>query len=259
MNNSGLADEEKSVSAIYQDKLIADSYLEKRLQFSWQRLLHEKQVAAVNNAIRSYLPKNILELAPGPARLAVELYRVKQGIMIENSEQMVSIALERLAKSGLDRVWKVINGSAFELDEIIPNQSFDFVYTFRFVRHYREIDRIKLYESVKSRLVTNGIFIFDVVNEILRDKIESRNREKPSDEISIYDATYTIQTFQEEMKQNGFDIISLEPLIRHFGLQSWLSYKFDDVFSKAIPKLIYWLEKLPSRQPLEWIVVCQKK
>jgi hypothetical protein len=66
--NKPLADEQRSVAAIYESGAIAGSYLDKRMLFSWQRLLHQRQVAILNGALAQFAPANLLEVAPGPAR-----------------------------------------------------------------------------------------------------------------------------------------------------------------------------------------------
>jgi SAM-dependent methyltransferase len=252
-----LADEIHSVGAIYKEKAVAGSYLEKRLQFSWQRLLHEKQVGALNRTIDAHHP-SILELAPGPARLSVLLEGVKRGVMVENSEEMIEIARRRLAERGLEAAWKVIRGNAFELDRIFPTDTFDFAYTFRFIRHFREAERMRLYELLRGRLSAGGLLMFDVVNAPTRNAIETRIKTRSPEEIAIYDVSYTAEEFVGEMKNNGFRVVSMEPVIARFVLQSWISYKLDDVVPGLASGAVRLLEKIPAQHPLEWVAVCQR-
>jgi hypothetical protein len=60
------------------------------------------------------------------------------------------------------------------------------------------------------------------------------------------------------MERNGFEVLTLEPVLRHFWLQSVISYKFDDFASRMSFKVVEGLEKIPSRNPLEWVAVCRK-
>lgn len=252
------ADNENAVAAMYQNQSIADNYLEERLRFSWQRLLHKKQVAAINRIVASYRPEKVLELAPGPARLSISLQGIKEGIMVENSEEMILIALKRLREFGLDSIWKVVHGNAFELDKFIEANSCDFCFTFRFIRHFHLEDRKRLYELIRQQLTSRGFLMLDVVNASTRAKIEAKLEEKANQELCIYDARYSQSDFEREMKHNGFKVISMEPVIRNFGLQSWLSYKSDDICNELVMTAIFLLEKIPSRHPLEWIAFCQK-
>jgi hypothetical protein len=252
------ADDEITVAAQYQDGFVADNYLAERLRFSWQNLLHQKQVAAINRVLESFLPLKVLELAPGPARLSVNLKGVKHGFMVENSEEMIVIALKRLRDSGLDRVWEIIHGNAFNLDRLIEASSCDFCFTFRFIRHFHLNDRVRLYRLIRERLTSRGFLMLDVVNEFTRAKIDARQRGKLNQKLCIYDASYSESNFKKELDSNGFKVIMMEPVINYFSLQSWLSYKFDDVFRRVTMTAVSFLEKIPSRHSLEWIALCQK-
>ncbi len=253
-----LADEIHSVGAIYKETAIADSYLEKRLRFSWQRLLHEKQAATLNRVIDVHRPTSVLELAPGPARLSTFLKGITYGVMIENSQEMIAIARRRLAEHGLEAVWKIINGNAFEIDRILSTETFDFAYTFRFIRHFRETERKRLYELLWDRLSVGGLLMFDVVNGPTRNAIEAGMKTTLPNEIAIYDARYTAEEFVNEMKDSGFQVVSMQPIVTHFALQSWFSYKLDDIVPGFASIVIRLLERVPSQQPLEWVALCEK-
>jgi len=253
-----LADEHRSVAAIYESGAIAGSYLDKRMQFSWQRLLHDRQVAILQKAFDGANPERVLEVAPGPARLSVELKGVKRATMVENSEEMIAIARERLQRAGLAAAWDVVGGNAFELTRHVPAGAFDFAYTFRFLRHFRTQEREQLYAMLRDSLRPQGLLVFDVVGEVVHRKLEEKNPTRSAAEIAIYDVTYTPESFRAEMKKNGFEVVSLEPVLGYFGLQSLLSYKLDDVIRPVIPPLLRALELLPSGTPLEWVAVCRK-
>lgn len=254
-----LADEQRSVAAIYESGAIAGAYLDKRMQFSWQRMLHQKQVAILNATLARLAPASLLEVAPGPARLAVELIHGARGTMVENSEEMIAIARGRLMQAGLDSRWKVLQGDAFNLGGYVQPESFDFAYTFRFLRHFRTPEREQLYANLRQSLKTGGHLVFDVVGDVVYQQVEARNPQRAAGEIAIYDVTYTAESFAEEMKRNGFEVVKLHPVLKHFTLQSLLSYKLDDVVGPLIPAALGALELLPSSAPLEWVAVCRKR
>lgn len=257
--NHAIADKPETVAAIYESSSIADTYLEKRMRFSWQRLMHTKQVAALNRAIAQHRPGRVLEVAPGPARLSVELRGIQRGVMVENSEQMITIATERLKHRQLDKTWQVIGGDAFKLSSLVSRNTFEFAFTFRFLRHFRTSEREQLYESIRQCLTDSGLLMFDVVNGTVRERIEVPNAAPSKDEIPIYDVTYTPSTFETEMQRNGFDVVSLEPVLRHFTLQSGLSYRLENRSRAVSSVVVNVLEAIPSQQPLEWIALCRKK
>lgn len=254
-----VADEKKSVAALYEDASVAESYLQKRMKFAWQRLLHKRQIREMNRIIGNCRPDKVLEIAPGPARLAVELQGIERGVMVENSEEMIAIARSRLASVGLQKTWDVVGGDAFALQKILPEASFGLAFTFRFLRHFRDAEREQLYASVRSRLAQHGLLVFDVVNSTMLQRIEQANPTKPSDELAVYDVSYTAEQFEQEMQRNGFTVEEMIPVIRHFPLQSMLSYKLDDVVPSISRAAVRWAEAIPSKSPLEWIAVCRKR
>lgn len=258
VNETRPADDESGVAAIYQDQSVAANYLEERLRFSWQRLLHREQVSAINKVVATRQPTRVLELAPGPARLSSCVVGVRDGIMVENSWEMIPIALRRLCDCGLDHVWKIVHGSAFELDGLIDASSFDLCFTFRFIRHFHPEDRERLYASIRHALTSRGLLMLDVVDGLTREKIHAKSANEATSGLSIYDATYTETDFESEMERYGFKVISMQPVVRNFALQSWISYKCDDVVGWLAETTVSLLETVPSVHPLEWIALCQK-
>jgi len=252
------ADDPGSVAAVYEDDGVADTYLAKRTTFSWQKLLHRRQVEVLNRVIAARRPASVLELAPGPARLSTDVTGIRRGVMVENSEAMIRIARQRLRQRGLDAVWSVKAGSAFDLGQLLHGEQFELAFTFRFIRHFRENERARLYREIHERLATEGVLVFDVVGRRVRDALDARATALPRGELSVYDATYAPEQIRAEMHRNGFSIVELVPVLTHFHLQSWLSYKGDDVAPSIVGAVIRGLERLPSRSPLEWVAVCRK-
>jgi len=255
-----MAKDEYSVSKLYQNQTIADEYVEKRFNFSWQRLLHAKQVQFIETAVNLYSPVNILELAPGPARISVDLNCITKGYMIENSQAMIDVAKKKLKEKGTLGLWEIFQGNAFELDKFDTIlEKMDLIYTFRFIRHFHKADRVRLYESMKRMLTTGGLFLLDVVNKPLRLKLEKKIQPLPDDALPVYDVTYTKEEFVNEMDENGFDVISFEPVLTNFEIQKFISIKFYDIFPALEEKLVNALERIPLSQPLEWLALCKKQ
>lgn len=255
MEKNKLASDEETVSALYKDTDVAQSYIDQRFSFSWNRLLHDRQVSEINNVIRDYAPSTILEVAPGPVRIATDLVGVKKGVMVEYSKEMIEVGNMRLRDAGQDNIWDLRHGNAFELSKI--NLQFDFLYTFRFIRHFHTEERIRLYQEMNSCLQPNGLIMFDVVNESVREKLNSKNS-KPKDELDVYDVLYTENSFKKEMSDNNFEVLRMVPVICHFDLQSFLSYKFDDRIRPLSNLSVKLLEKISSKNPLEWVALCRK-
>jgi SAM-dependent methyltransferase len=257
MRQESRAHDESSVAALYQDTAVASTYMRKRFNHSWSQLLHQSQVAAVNQVIRQYQPATILEIAPGPARIAAELQGVQQGFMIDYSEPMLAVAKQRLSRAGLDVIWQILHYNAFDLPEL--HYQCDLLYTFRFLRHFELAERARLYHSIHSSLKPGGLFMLDVVNRQVRECLDAKMPNTSNGELQVYDVTYTPQEFHREMEAYGFSVISMIPVVRKFDLQSRLSYTFDHRSPKFSKLFIRFLECLPSKNPLEWIALSYRQ
>jgi SAM-dependent methyltransferase len=250
------AREEDSVKVLYEDVTVAEEYINQRFSHAWGRLLHRKQVAAVNHILATERIDHLLEIAPGPARLSAELKGVRRGMMVDNSEAMLAVAKRRLDAAGVSHLWDVQVGNAFELEKL--EKRFSFIFTFRFIRHFGPEDRARLYRSIALCLQPGGFLMFDVVNEVVREKIDSRSPSRPQGELDVFDETYSHASFVQEMNKYGFEVIQFVPTIKHFFLQSWISDRLGFRFPKLSFASVAGLESIPSRAPLEWIALCQK-
>ena len=255
IRKSGVHDEQ-SVASLYQSEGVAATYIQKRFGNTWGRLLHRQQVAEVNRVISMYQPQSILEIAPGPARIAVDLHGVREGILLDNSQQMLDHARQRLVASGLDTVWEIRHGNAFDLSKL--ERKFDFLYTFRFMRHFQREERARLYQNITACLASEGFFMLDVVNKAVRQKLDEKHPTKPPGELDIYDETYTAEAFRQEMQAYGFHVLRLLPILAHFIPQSWVSARLDHRCPAVSEMLVRALEYVPSSGPLEWVALCQK-
>lgn len=253
-----IADDRPSVAAIYEEQSVAQDYLDKRMQFAWQRLLHRKQVALLNSVIRQLRPEHVLEVAPGPARLSVELEGVRRGIMVENSQEMLNIAGRRLRDSSLAGIWETRKGDAFALSQTLDSASVQLAFTFRFLRHFQTAEREQLYAELRNCLAPRGLLVFDVVGADMLRRIEAQMPTRPAGEIPIYDVSYTLPEFAAEMRRNGFAMKKAVPVLRQFSSQSRLSYLYAHRAQGMVDAAVRLLELVPSSAPLEWIAVCEK-
>ncbi len=252
----GMAGEEQAVRRLYQDDEVANKYIAERLKFSWWRHLHKCQVNAVNQVVADGAVSDVLEVAPGPARVTAEVTGVRRGTMVEASPQMIAVAERRMAAAGLDKVWEVREGNAFDLSGL--NCEYDFAYTFRFIRHFKEPERRRFYQEIHSRLRPGGLFLFDVVNERVRMQLERASGGR-NQGLKVYDMTYqSAGQISTELEGCGFETVSITNVLNHFRFQSWLSHKLDDVTIDGIETAIRLLDKIHSDHPLEWIGLFRK-
>ena len=252
---------EGDVADLYKDEAVAEEYVSQRFQWSWNRLLHKHQVSVVDKTIRHHNVALVLEVAPGPARLAVDLENVQRGVMVDFSAEMLQVASRRLEEAGKLSAWTVREANAFNLLEH-TKERFQLVFSFRFIRHFKLPDRARIYQSIHSTLDEGGHLIFDVVGKRMRNRIESRitpdQISQMKGRLSVYDVRYEEGEFRSEMADHGFEVVSMKPVVKHYFWQTMLSHRLDHRLPRLAQCLVNAVESLPSSRPLEWIAVCKK-
>ena len=236
----------------YEDNTVAHEYITERFAKPLGQVQHHTQVETINNIISFYQIDRILEVACGPARLTSYIKGFKEGVAVDTSDQMLNIARKRVSNP---EKWQFINADAFYM---MLNERFQLIYVFRFIRHFRLPERIKLYNKFHELLEDSGILIFDVINYekfALIRKIENKGQKL------IYDKIYQNNTsLEEELFNAGFKILRFKGLIYHFYIQAAISrisnrLKIDELGLKVISCL----ERFPFGRPLESIVICRKR
>jgi len=240
------------IKSLYQDDSVASGYIDERFSKPLGRVQHKIQVELINDVIRRYQIDNVLEVACGPARLTPEVEGIINGVAIDTSYQMLEIARRRMKNHG---EWQFVNGDAFNLNF---ERNFNLVYSFRFIRHLKFIERNKIYDQIREVLTPRGLFIFDAIRyekPMFLRKYESRGK------ILVYDKVYKNKTeLQNELIDAGFRLVKLYPCIEHFYIQAFFSRISHILKNDRLGiQIIQFLEKIKTGHPLEWIVLCQKK
>jgi len=232
--------------------------VDQRFASAWGSVLHETQVKVLNDCVRTWGVKRLLEVAPGPGRLSIDVIGFDEGYLCEANDSMLRVAGRRLReareRNGTDPAkgrWLLVRGDAFALPLQGP---FDMVYTFRFIRHFAEGDRAALYAQIHALLREGGILVFEGVN--IDVALPARVKEG-LDKHPIYDELYRRDALLQEVRANGFEVVSLTAVIRHMTLQTWVQVLVGPRSHRVAKLLIRLLEYVPG-QPLEWVVVCRK-
>jgi len=242
--------DKKKIKKYYQNEICAQKYVNERFTFPLGRILHEKQVSVVNHYIALVNAKQILELACGPGRVTVDIKSHSRVtcVAVDASEEMLNIARERLKDK---KEWILKKQDIFLMD---LGEKFDLIFSFRFIRHFKKRDRIKIYETIKRHLTDKGFFIFDVVN---KEVSLSLRLKEGLDKYPVYDKLYTREEFFKEMTEQGFlvrELISVYPFYNLlFKIQIYLGPRFE----KMTYSLLRFVENNFSKKNLEWIAVCQ--
>lgn len=188
-------------------------------------------------------------------------------IGIDNSEEMLEIALEKREKSGLDILYLLQDMREFELYGTVRGvvsicDSMNYI--------LEDEDLLEVFRLVHNYLDNEGIFIFDMntrykYEKILADNTFAEDREESSfiwenfydeeEEINQYDLSLFIREedgryrkYEETHWQRAYDQECVEALIRESGLELLHVY---DAFTKKKPaadaQRIYYVCRRPAR------------
>jgi 16S rRNA A1518/A1519 N6-dimethyltransferase RsmA/KsgA/DIM1 with predicted DNA glycosylase/AP lyase activity len=80
---------EKAIQDSYASADVAANHVRQRFASDLYRLLHDREVAAVQRLIDQVQPERVLEIAPGPGRLTREMRPSGSLICLEYNEGMI--------------------------------------------------------------------------------------------------------------------------------------------------------------------------
>ncbi len=188
-------------------------------------------------------------------------------IGIDNSEEMLDIAMEKREESGLDILYLLQDMREFELYGTVKGvvsicDSMNYI--------LEDEDLLEVFRLVHNYLDNEGIFIFDLntmykYEEILADNTFAEDREESSfiwenyydeeEEINQYDLSLFVREedgryrkYEETHLQRAYEKERVEELIRESGLELLHVY---DAFTRDLPaedaERIYFVCRRPAR------------
>jgi SAM-dependent methyltransferase len=236
----------------YRDDRVAREYVARRFHSPLGAFLHARQTGAVRRLIRDWSIERAAEIAPGPARLTVDIAPLLTHVtLVDASSQMLQEARRRLSERGLRGRVALVQADAFRLP---LREEFDLVYTFRLIRHFQRDDRVRLYRQIARILKPGGWLVFDAVNELVSAPL--RARAMPG-EYEHFDALLRPEALREELQESGLAIDSLIGVQRRYSVlmkcQVLLAPR-STVLARAAIEVI---DRFGG-EPLEWVVVCRR-
>lgn len=241
-------DQRDELKAYYADRDVVAEYLMRRTGQPLNGVLHRTEVAFLNRVVCERRPNRVLEIAPGPARLSAELRFEGRGVAVDASPEMLRVARNRLRALG--REWLLSRADAFELP--FADQSFDLVYTLKFVRHFRLPDRRRLYREVRRVLGPSGAFVMDAQNRAV--SLPHRQK-KGIENYPIYDVLYERAELVGELEEAGFRLVRIDGILNHFGMQQQINRLRLVGLSGVARAVIQLLERIPTRNPSTWMLL----
>lgn len=245
-------DRPSELKTYYQDRGVVDAYMERRTAQPLNGVLHRRQVSFLNRTFAERSPQMVLEIACGPGRLTAAMQGLRFGIAVDASPAMLETAQRRV--NGNPTRWGFLRTDAFVLP--FRSESFDAVYTLRFVRHFQLGDRQRLYREIRRVLRPGGVFIVDALN---REVSYPHRVKRGLDRYPIYDVLYRRDELEGELRAAGFRIAALEGIIRHFAVQRALNRLRRFKLSRLAQAVIASLERLPGNNPSTWMLLCEKE
>lgn len=238
---------ETEIQDAYASRNVASEYVSRRFASELQTLLHTRQVDAVNRIFRDHKPAHTLEVAPGPGRVTREVRPSGYLVCLEYNEAMITEG-RAACRNGAE--WQ--QGNAFELPF---ENNFDFLYSYRFVRHFETEDRQRLYAQFHKALKPGGHLLLDAVNQQVSAPLRKANPEA----YPIYDKLYADEReLREELQNNGFVPLRLEPVQRWLRLQSKAQNLLGPRSGTLCRLAVRTLEAISRGPALEWIVTCRR-
>jgi ubiquinone/menaquinone biosynthesis C-methylase UbiE len=236
----------------YQDDQVAQRYVANRFETPLGLLLHRSQVRAVQDVIRANGIRQAIEIAPGPARVTVDVAGLLDGVtIVDSSLQMLGVAARRLEARGLRSKVRFVQGDAFNLPLLARSE---LVYSFRLIRHFERADRVRLYRSVHDVLAPGGRLVFDAVNEVVSAPL--RARAAPG-EYEHYDALLRPAEIEAELHDAGFALESLVGVQHRYPALQRCQILLGPR-SPALARAVMAVIDRTGGEPLEWVVVCRR-
>lgn len=239
------------IRTAYQDAEVARRYVEQRFTTPLGALLHEHQSRVLRSVLSAKAGSNVLEIAPGPARLTTGVIDLAGRLtLVDASAEMLGEARRRLSSSPANTPYTLIRGDAFCLP--FPAR-FDLVYTFRLIRHFEAEDRLRLYREAARVLKPGGRLIFDAVNRRVYEPMRVI-----ADGGQHYDASLDRAALCAELTTAGFEVESLEGTQHRYGLLHRLQVLVAPRSAKLARAAMNLVDRYGGGEPLEWVVVCRR-
>jgi ubiquinone/menaquinone biosynthesis C-methylase UbiE len=239
------------IKRFYDNPDVVEKYLEKRTTQPLNSILHELQFTFLRQAIESCSIRRVLDLAPGPARLSAEIDVPSLAVAMDFSANMLSEARRRIMERAKN--WYLVQGDGYQLP--FAAESFDLVYSIRFIRRFDRPQRDRLYAEIRRVLRPKGFFIMDAQNRLvaLPHRVSQGLAGYP-----VYDELFLRHELVSELQENGFVVKRVEGLMRRFALQFWINRLRRYRLGSLARVIIRTLERTNDRNPSTWMVLCQK-
>ena len=239
------------IRSAYQDAGVASRYVDERFRTPLGALLHDRQSEVLRSVIAAHVAPDMLEIAPGPARLTTSVIDLPgQLTLLDASAEMLGEARRRLLSASAGARCTLVRGDAFCLP--FPSR-FDLVYSFRLIRHFAAEDRMRLYREAARVLKPGGRLVFDAVNQRVYEPMNAI-----ADGKQHYDASLDRDALRAELAAAGFEVESLAGAHHRYAALHKLQVFVAPRSAKLARMAMNVVDRVGGGEPLEWIVVCRR-
>jgi ubiquinone/menaquinone biosynthesis C-methylase UbiE len=239
------------IRTAYQDAGVARRYVEERFTTPLGGLLHDRQSHVLRSVIAAQNAPDVLEIAPGPARLTTSVIDLAgQLTLVDASAEMLGEARRRLSAVTVNTPYTLVRGDAFCLP--FPSR-FDLVYSFRLIRHFGLEDRLRLYREAARVLKPGGRLVFDAVNKRVYEPMRAL-----ADGRQHYDASLDRSALCAELASAGFEVESLEGAHHRYATLYRLQVLVAPRSATLARLAMNVVDRVGGGEPLEWIVICRR-
>ena len=239
------------IRAAYQDAGVARRYVEERFTTPLGALLHDRQSQVLRRVISAHASPDVLEIAPGPARLTTSVIDVTGRLtLLDASAEMLAEARSRLSGVTVDTNYTLVRGDAFCLP--FPSR-FDFVYSFRLIRHFGPDERLRLYREIARVLKPGGRLVFDAVNERVYEPMRAI-----ADGKQHFDASLDREALCAELAAAGFEVELLAGVQHRYSTLYQLQVLVAPRSAKLARLAMNVVDRVGGGEPLEWVVTCRR-
>ena len=239
------------IRAAYQDEGVARRYVDERFRTPLGALLHDRQSQVLRTAISAQAGSDVLEIAPGPARLTTGVIRCCRAT--DARRRQCGNARRSQAPSLCGRCRHAIHVGPWRCVLPAIPVTFRSRVPFRLIRHFGAEDRLRLYREAARVLKPGGRLVFDAVNERVYEPMRTI-----ADGKDHYDASVDRQALRAELAAAGFEVESLAGAQHRYAILHRLQVLVAPRSAKLARLAMNVVDRFGGGEPLEWIVICRR-
>ena len=204
----------EALASYYTQPSVAGNYIAHRFAAPPFDQLNAQELAAIPKLIHAKFggrtDLKLLDFASGTGRLIPALSPFGAVTVLDGSSAMLSA--HDGANAAANSAIRCVQGDVFHTP---IHDRFHVLTCGRFLRHFEYPDRKRIYRRFRELLRADGIAIVDLPDPHFEQGIRNHSG---WENFPIYDVFWTLDSFRDELRQNGFQMASFMPIGEHIRL-----------------------------------------